>query len=77
MRTAMRGLLSFSLTVIEMALLEGNVNAQVNMPEREHVQSIAWAVEFMTLVTIVVIGWLVWRISKRDYNSKKSKQNKS
>ena len=77
MTTAMHGLFFVSLTVFGIALLDGNANAQVNMAEREHVQSIAWVLEFVTLVTIVVIFWFVWRISKRDYKSKKSKQDNS
>jgi heme/copper-type cytochrome/quinol oxidase subunit 2 len=77
MKTAMRGLIFVLLTVIGMALLEGNANAQKDMIEREHVQSIVWLFEFATFVTIIAIAWFVWRISKRDYKNRKSQQDNS
>jgi hypothetical protein len=70
-------LIFVSLTVIGMALLEGNANAQINIVEREHVQSIVWIFELVRFVTIIAIAWFVWRITKRDYKNKKSKQDNS
>ena len=77
MTATMRVLIFVLLTVIGMALLEDNANAQVKMVEREYVQSIVWVFEFVTFVTMIVIAWFVWLISKRDYKNRKSKQDNS
>lgn len=77
MKKTMSGLIFVLLSVGGTALLAGNAQAQINMPEREHVQTIVWAVEFVTFVTAMAIAWFVWRISKRDSKNKKSKQDDS
>ena len=77
MKKTIGGLIFVLLVVSGTALLAGNAHAQINMPEREHVQKIVWIVEFATFVTAVVIAVFVWRISKRDSKNKKSKQDDS
>lgn len=58
-----------------MALLAGNAQAQINMPEREHVQTLVRIVESVTFITVVLIAGFVWRVSKRDSRNRKSKQD--
>jgi len=63
------------LAVSGMAMLDGNAYAQISMPEREHVQAIAWAGEFLTFITAVAIAVLVWWISKRARKNIKQKRD--
>ena len=77
MRTTKRGLIFVLYAVGGIALLAVNAEAQINIVEREQVQSIVWVIEFITIVIFIAIAWLVWRISKRDYKNKKSKQDNS
>jgi hypothetical protein len=77
MKTNMSALIFMSLAVSGMALLAGNANARVSMPEREHVQAIVWLGEFVSFVTALAIAVFVWRISKRASKNKKSKQDDS
>ena len=74
MKTTMNGLIFVLFAVSGMALLVGNVQAQINMPEREQVQTIVRLVEFATFVTFVAIAGVVWHISKRASKNKKSEQ---
>lgn len=75
MKTTMRGLFFVLFAVCGMMFLVGNAEAVINMPEREQVQTIVWAVEFVSLVTAMAIVWFVWRIGKRDSKNKKSKRD--
>lgn len=77
MRTTKHGSIFVLYAVGGIALLAVNAEAQINIVEREQVQSIVWVVEFITIVIFIAIAWLVWRISKRDYKNKKSKQDNS
>jgi len=77
MKTTKRCSIIVLCAVGGMALVGGNAEAQINIVEREQVQSIVWVVEFTTIVIFIAIAWLVWRISKRDYKNKKSKQDNS
>jgi uncharacterized membrane protein YesL len=54
------------------ALLVGNAQAVIDMPQREHVQTFVWILEAVTFVTIAAIFWFVWRISMRDKANRKS-----
>jgi len=71
--TIMSGLIFVLLAVSVMALLVGNVKAEINMQERENVQTIVWVFEFVTFITAMAIVWFVWRMIKRDSENKKSK----
>jgi len=42
-----------------------SAHAQLNLQEREHVQTIVWIVEAATFATAIAIALFVWRISKR------------
>jgi peptidoglycan/LPS O-acetylase OafA/YrhL len=42
---------------------------------KEHLQTIVWVIGTVTLAVSLGIAWLVWRISKRDSQNKKAKQN--
>jgi heme/copper-type cytochrome/quinol oxidase subunit 2 len=77
MKITMRGLIFVLLAVGGTALLAGNANARISMPEREHVQAVVWLGEFISFVTAVVIAVFVWRISKRDSKNKKTKRDDS
>jgi hypothetical protein len=77
MKRAMKILCFTLLAAGGVVLLAGNAIARISMPEREHVQAIVWAGEFISLVTAVAIAVFVWRISKRDSKNKKSKQDAS
>jgi hypothetical protein len=77
MKTTMNVLIFVLLAVGGMALLAGNANARVSMPEREHVQTMVWLGEFVTFVTAAAIAVFVWRISKRDSRNKKSKRDEA
>lgn len=39
---------------------------------KEQVQAIVWIVEAFTLLTAVAIAWIVWRVSRRARDGKKS-----
>jgi hypothetical protein len=60
-----------------MAAVTGDAHAVINMPEREHIQTIVWAVEFVSFVTAMGIVWIIWRIGKRDSENRKAKGDKS
>jgi heme/copper-type cytochrome/quinol oxidase subunit 2 len=77
MKTIMGGLIFVLLAVSGMALLVGNAKAEINMTERENVQTIVWVIEFVTFVTAMAIVWFVWRMIKRDSENKKSRQDNS
>jgi len=65
------------LTVCGMSMLSDNANAFIDMPDRERVQAIAWTIEGATVVVIMLVFWIVWRIGKRAQANKKSKQQNS
>jgi len=44
---------------------------------KENLQTIVGALEIVTFATTMAIAWFVWRISKRDSENKKPKQDKS
>ena len=75
MKILINGVILVLLAVGGMALLAGNAQAQLDMPKRESVQTIVWAVEFVTFVAIMGVVWFVWRISKKDSESKKAKRD--
>lgn len=77
MKTTMHGLIFVLSAICGMMFLVGNAEAVINMPEREQVQTIVWAVEFVSLVTAMAIVWFIWRIGKRDSENKKSKRDTS
>lgn len=60
-----------------MAAVTGNAHAVIDMPEREHIQTIVWAVEFVSFVTAMGIVWFIWRIGKRDSENRKAKRDRS
>lgn len=55
-----------------MVLLQGNARAQLDMPQRESIQTVVWAVEFATFIVILAAVWFVWRISKKASEDKKT-----
>jgi threonine/homoserine/homoserine lactone efflux protein len=75
--TIMSSLIYVLLAVSGMALLVGNAKAELNMQQRENVQTIVWVFEFVTFLTAMAIVWFVWRMIKQDSENKKSKQNNS
>lgn len=70
----MRSWIIVLLAVSGIMLLAGNAQAQMNMEEKEHVQSIVWALEIVVFGTAMAIAWFVWRISKKAKEDKKSRQ---
>jgi hypothetical protein len=72
MKTSAIALLAFFLIISGLFLPSGNAIAELKMQEREHVQMVVLLVEFAAFVAALVIGWIVWRISKRDSENKKS-----
>jgi hypothetical protein len=78
MRTNIYGGWFFVVPVIcGMAVVMDNAHAQIGMPEREHIQTIVWAVEFVAFVSAMAIVWIVWRIGKRDSESRREKRDRS
>jgi heme/copper-type cytochrome/quinol oxidase subunit 2 len=77
MKTSMHGFNFVLFAVCGMLILAGNAQAEINMAEREQVQTVVWMVEFVSFVAVMAIIWFVWRISKRDSENKKSKRNNS
>jgi len=59
------------------ATVTDNAHALANMPEREHIQTIVWAVEFVAFVSAMGILWVVWRIGKRDSENRREKRDRS
>ncbi len=60
-----------------MAVVMDNAHAQIGMPEREHIQTIVWAVEFVAFVTAMGIVWFIWHIGKRDSARRRQKRERS
>jgi hypothetical protein len=60
-----------------MAAAMDNAHAVINMPEREHIQTIVWAVEFVAFVSTMGIVWFIWRIGKRDSDNRREKRGRS
>ena len=68
--------LDFVLLVVGgMVLSAGDVQAQLNMPEREGVQTVVWVVELVTFLAILGIVLFIWRISKKDSANRNSRQD--
>ncbi len=42
---------------------------------KEHVQTLVWIIEAVTLLTTALIAWVVWRVSKRPRGGKKPERN--
>ena len=57
-----------------LVMLANNAQAVIAMPEREHVQTIVWILEAVTVVTIAAVFWFVWRISMRAKENRKPEQ---
>ncbi|MGC2457410.1 MAG: hypothetical protein WA435_05405 [Gallionellaceae bacterium] len=74
MKAALRDLFIVLVAVSEMVLLVGNAKA-IDMPAREHVQSLVRMVEYLTIFTVLAVILFVWLMIKRDYKNKKSKQD--
>lgn len=70
MQTILRCCASFLLALSGTAFLAGTAQAQLNMPEREHVQTVVWIGESLTFVTVIAVALLVWRISARSRKNK-------
>ena len=77
MKVTMGGLNFVLFVMVTMVLFAGNADAKISMPEREHVQAIVWAGEFVTFLIAVIIAVFVWRLGKRDSKNKKSKRDDS
>jgi hypothetical protein len=68
--------LNFVLLVAgAMALLTGEVQAQLNLPEKEGVQTIVWVVELVTFLAILGIVLFIWRLSKKDSERRNNRQD--
>ena len=59
-----------------MVLLQGDAHAQLDMPQREGIQTVVWAVEFATFIVILAAVWFVWRISKKASENRKAGRDK-
>jgi heme/copper-type cytochrome/quinol oxidase subunit 2 len=57
-----------------LALLADNAHAAKTMAEKEQAQTIVWIVEAASFITIIAVGWFVWRLSTRAANNRKPKQ---
>lgn len=77
MKILINGVIFVLLAAGGTALLAGNAQAQLDMPKMESVQTIAWAIEFVTFVALMGVVWFVWRISKKDSENKKAKRDSS
>ena len=77
MKALINGLIFVLFAVGGTALLADNAQAQLDMPKRESIQTIVWAVEFVTFVAIIGVVWFVWRISKKASESKKTGKDKT
>jgi len=78
MRKNIYGAWNFAVPVFcGMAAVMDNAHAMINMPEREHIQTIVWAVELVAFVSAMGILWIVWRIGKRDSESRREKRDRS
>lgn len=60
-----------------MAVVMDNAHAQIGMPEREHIQTIVWAVEFVAFVSAMALVWFIWHIGKRDSESRRRNRDRS
>jgi hypothetical protein len=74
MKRTMRGLVVVLLAASGTMLQIGAANAKLSLPEREHVQTIVVALEFLSFVVAVAIALFVWHLSKRASKNKKPKQ---
>jgi len=71
MKSISKNVITASLAVVTIALLANSAQAQLNMSEKEHTQTIVWIVEAVTFLTAIAIVFLVWYISRKDRNRKK------
>ncbi|MGA9665686.1 MAG: hypothetical protein WBQ69_04455 [Gallionella sp.] len=60
-----------------MAVVIDDAHAQIGMPEREHIQTIVWAVEFVAFIAAMGIVWFIWHIGKRDSENRKKNRDRS
>jgi hypothetical protein len=58
-----------------MVLLTGEVQAQLSLPEKEGVQTIVWVVELVTFLAILGIVLFIWRLSRKDSERRKTRQD--
>ncbi len=66
------------LTVFFLMACEAEAHMHnMDMEQKEFVQSMSWAIELVTFFTILAVGVIVWRISKRDAkNNSRSRRNR-
>lgn len=74
MRKMVAGLYSALLAVAAMLLPECNAQAQLDMPERESVQTVVWIVELTAFLLVLGIVWFVWRISRKESEKRKAER---
>ena len=73
---SMRDTLNFAFAVVSaMILLVCDAQAQLNMPEKEEVQAVAWAIELVAFLIIMGIVLFIWRISKKESENRRSKRD--
>ena len=75
MRRMVAGLYPALLAVGAMLLPECNARAQLDMPERESVQTVVWIVELTAFLLVLGIVWFVWRISRKESEKRKSERD--
>lgn len=59
-----------------MVLPQRDALAQLDMPQREGIQTVVWVVEFATFIVILAAVWFVWRIGKKASENKKTGRDK-
>lgn len=52
----------------------GGIVEHMTSEAKEQVQVIVWAIEAVTLLTAVAIAGIVWRVSRRARDARKSEQ---
>jgi membrane associated rhomboid family serine protease len=77
MKTIRNSLIFALFVVAGTALQAGTAMAVMDMPEKETVQAIAWAVEIVAFIMAVAIAWYILRLVKRDSKNIKSKKDSS
>lgn len=76
MKPVRRKFVAILIAAGAMSLPLGTAQAgNLTMPQKEDVQAIAWAIEFLAIFTAVGIAWFIWRLSKRDQKIKNEKRS--
>lgn len=70
MQTIFRHCGSFLLALSCMTLLANTAQAQLSLPEREHVQTVVLIGESLTFITVIAVALFIWRISARSRKNK-------